>query len=424
VHSNSPYLRIKKCSAPCLVLSMLFPLLYYIYPQHLPLWRSITVLSAWAGSGLLVASILLMIREPHVAHWLGGLENMYRWHHRSGMLAYVLLLCHPLALAMSYFFQSPQLSWQYLSPMQASWPTLFGWLALMLLTFGLWSTFVVSLPYRRWRWMHLFLALGVLLGLLHIYAFQGHDLPLIVLTFLTLFALGWRWIASDLGMASTPYLVTQVTHPGNNLIEASLHPLATALNVRPGQFVLSAFGKGPHFHGCGEYHPFTVSAIEADGSLKLSIKSLGPCTQHLQQLEAGVQVRLQGPFGTFLEHAANAPQLWIAGGIGITPFIAALRTHPCAQPTTLLYLYRQGSTAAFLDELKMIDAADPQLELLTHATDSGLPDYSLLLDKVKQLSGRSISICGPQDMVDALLPHFLQRNIPAAAIHAEKYDFR
>lgn len=294
----------------------------------------------------------------------------------------------------------------------------------MLLMFGLWSTFVASLPYRKWRWMHLFLALGELLGLLHIYTFQGPALPLIVLLVLTLLALGWRWIASDLGIASTPYLVAQVTHPGNNLLEVRLHPLATALNVIPGQFVLSAFGIGPHFHGCGEYHPFTVSAIEAGGNLKLSIKSLGPCTQHLQQLEAGVLVRLQGPFGTFLEHTANAPQLWIAGGIGITPFIAALRAPPCTQPTTLLYLYRQGGTAAFLDELKMLDTADPQLELLTHASDSGLPDYSALLDKVQQLSGRSISICGPQAMVDALLPQFLKHNIPASSIHAEKYDFR
>ena len=70
----------------------------WAWPESLPLWRSAAIVSAWAGSGLLAASLLLMVREPHLAHLLGGLENMYRWHHRSGILAYVLLLCHPLAL--------------------------------------------------------------------------------------------------------------------------------------------------------------------------------------------------------------------------------------------------------------------------------------------------------------------------------------
>jgi predicted ferric reductase len=237
-------------------------------------------------------------------------------------------------------------------------------------------------------------------------------------------ALGWRLIASDLGVAASPYLVMQVEHQTSGLIEARLVPRATALSVSPGQFVLSAFGEGPHFHGCGEYHPFSVSGIEADGSLRLSIKALGPCSQRLQELEAGVMVRLLGPFGTFLEERASSPQLWIAGGIGITPFIAALRALPCTQPTTLLYLFNNEANAAFLDELYMLAAADPKFELLTHASDKGLPNFPALLDKVSQIATREVYICGPQPMVDSLMPHLLQRNIPEHDIHNEKYDFR
>lgn len=422
--ARSPTAWIPRLAAPFLLLAYLLPVVYWAFPENLPLWRSLAVIAAWSGSGLLVASLLLMIREPNVARLLGGLENMYLWHHRSGMLAYVLLLCHPLALAADSWSGSPQLAMQALAPSAASWPVWLGWIALLLMMFGLTSTFVVSLPYRRWSLMHMSLGLGVALGLAHVYAIVGDAYPVLLLIMLTALALGWRLIASDLGVAASPYLVTQVEHRSSDLIEARLVPSATALTVSPGQFVLSAFAEGPHYHGCGEYHPFSVSGIEKDGSLRLSIKALGPCSKRLQDLESGVLVRLQGPFGTFLEESASSPQLWVAGGIGITPFIAALRAHPCSQPTTLLYLYRNDAEAAFLGELGMLTNADPMFELLTSASDKGLPDFPTLLDKVSRIAERGVYICGPQPMVDTLLPLLLQRNIPQHAIHFEKFDFR
>ena len=53
--------------------------------------------------------------------------------------------------------------------------------------------------------------------------------------------------------------------------------------------------------------------------------------------------RVQGPFGVFLAERPSGPELWVAGGIGITPFIALLRVVSPAWPTTLLYLYRRES---------------------------------------------------------------------------------
>jgi len=415
---------LHRLAAPFLVLAVVLPLVYFTYPANRTMWHSISIVTAWAGCGLLVASILLMIREPQISHLFGGLENMYLWHHRSGMLAYVLLLCHPLALAASSLPESAQLAWQALSPLGASWQIRPGWIALILLMFGLTSTFIVSLPYRRWRWMHMFLGLGVALGLAHVYAVAGNVYPLMLLIILTVAALGWRLFASDLGAVASSYRVTQVTHPGSDIIEARLVPNATALTIAPGQFVLSSFGEGPHYHGCGEYHPFTVSGIEKDGSISISIKALGPCSQRLQELEPGVMVRLQGPFGTFLQNAASLPQLWVAGGIGITPFIAALRAQPRTLPTTLLYLFGNEKSAAFLDELRMLAKSDPNFELLTHASSKGLPNFPELLGKVSQLAAREVFICGPQPMAEALVPCLLQQKIPEHLMHIEMYDFR
>ena len=415
---------IRQWAAPFTALLITATVVWWAWPESLPLWRSIAIISAWAGSGLLAASLMLMVREPHVARLLGGLENMYRWHHRSGIVAYVLLLCHPLALTLDDWLEAPQLAWQMLAPWAHSWPVWLGWAALLLLMFGLTTTFVLRLSYRRWRHFHFSLGLAVLLALAHVYTLLGGIDMLLLLILVTSIALGWRVIASDLGVAAHPYRITKVSHPSSATIEIQLEPCANSLAVSPGQFVLAAFGNGPHFHGCGEYHPFTVSAIHANKSLNLSIKAFGPCTQRLQNLETDVLVYLQGPFGIFLGTQPSAPQLWVAGGIGITPFIAELRAHARHQPTTLIYLFRNHTDAAFLDELAALAKTDPAFELLTHASEQGLPNYPVLLEKISQLSAREINICGPKPMVDALLPHLRQRGISERAIHFEKFDFR
>lgn len=208
------------------------------------------------------------------------------------------------------------------------------------------------------------------------------------------------------------------------MIEATLVPSATALSVSPGQFVLVAFGDGARFRGCGEYHPFTVSGIADDGAIKLAIKALGPCSQRIQEIEPGVRVRVQGPFGTFLGETTAAPQLWVAGGVGITPFIAALRAHHRTQRTTLMYLFRQAADAAFLSELTTYANTGPQFIL--HAVETGKApvDFPTLLQQVDQLAQHEVYICGPAPMVNALLPQLRQRGVNPQAIHFERFDFR
>lgn len=415
---------LRRSAAPLAVLLMTVAIVWWAWPEDLPLWRSIAIITAWAGSALLATSLLLMVREPHLARLLGGLENMYRWHHRSGVTAYVLLLCHPLALATDGWLEAPAVAWQTLAPWAQAWPVWLGWGALLLLMLGLTFTFILKLSYRLWRHLHFTLGLAVLLGLAHVYALLGGSDLMLLLAAIIATALLWRLLVSDLGIAAQPYRITRVKHLSGGSIEILLVPLASSLQVAPGQFVLTAFGDGPNFRGCGEYHPFTVSAIHDDHSLRLGIKAFGPCTQNLQHLEADVLVHLQGPFGVFLAEQSAAPQLWIAGGIGITPFIAELRAHPRTQATTLLYLFRNQADAIFLDELTTMARTDPRFKLVTHSSAQGLPDFTRMLEAIDQLAASECYICGPKPMVDTLLPHLQQRGIPASAIHFEKFDFR
>ena len=134
-------------------------------------------------------------------------------------------------------------------------------------------------------------------------------------------------------------------------------------------------------------------------------------------------VRLQGPFGRFLAERHATSQLWIAGGIGITPFLATLRRERLAHPTTLIYLYRSAQDAAYLEELGALAAADPLLTLTTSIAD-GLPDIDSLLGNVAELAKREVQLCGPAPLVNAAREALARHGVPASSIHFERFDFR
>jgi predicted ferric reductase len=396
---------------------------YWAYPDELSSWRAVGIVLGWAGSGLLLASLLLMLREVRLASWLGGIERMTWWHHWTGLAGYLVLLLHPLALAAAAWSESPPLAWQLLSPFAQNWPVWVGWAALLLLMGGLCTTFASRLRYTLWRWLHGLLGLGTLAGFGHV-LLLGIDAGAVFAILAALLMLVWRLIRVDAGAAAKPYVVRSVRRVAEAMVEIALTPLVRGMPAEAGQFVLVAFFRGAHYRGCGEYHPFTISAIDSDQQFRIGVKALGDCTRRMQGLEPGVEARVQGPYGNFLLERPPKPQLWIAGGIGITPFLACLRSAPVEQATRLLYLYRGDADAAFRDELEALAATNDGLSLETHATGAAAPDLAAILPDAHELTGHECYLCGPPGLLDAAGRLLQSRGVPSSQIHSERFDFR
>lgn len=394
----------------------------WAFPQDLPLWRGMAIVTGWIGCGLLLCSLLLMIREPWLASLLGGLEAMYRWHHRLGVAAYLFFLLHPLALVADAWGPSASVAWSAVAPWHQDWPVWLGWAALLCMMGGLAASFSARQAYATWRKLHHLLTLSVVLAAAHL-VLLGLELQLVLAPLSILLLLLWRLVRADFGWAAQPYVVHEVMRQTPDMVEVTLRPLAHAIAARPGQFVVVAFFNGPDFAGCGEYHPFTLSSIHPGGQLALAIKALGDCTRHVQSVQVGTAVRVQGPFGEFLTRPVAGPSVWLAGGIGITPFLARLRSGPQTQPVWLVYLYRTTADAAYVEELQALCARQPQLHMTTVVGD-GVPDWQALLLTHADLEHPNCFLCGPVGMVNAAVAALRQRGVPLQNIHFERFDFR
>lgn len=418
----SARVRFQTLWIPLIAWAVVGALVWWAYPPSFPPLRAAGIVTGWVGSGLLLVSLLLMVREPQLARWLGGLEPMYRWHHLLGVWAYVLLLVHPLALAASDLGESPAVAWATLAPWLQGWPVWLGWASLLCMMGGLAIALWPRWPYAAWRKLHHLLSLSVLLGAAHL-VWLGIDGPLLATPVLIIAFLLWRVVRADHGFGAQPYTVQRAEQLSPTTVEVTLQPLARGLRAEPGQFVLAAFFAGLQYRGCGEYHPYTVSATAPNGNMALGIKALGDCTRQLQSIQAGVEARLQGPFGHFLSNQVG-PSLWVAGGIGITPFIAVLRSGPLAHSVRLIYLHREGANAPYAQELNELALQQPQLQLQIEDTDNAPPDLPRLLPQASELRGLHCYLCGPSPMIDAATQMLQTRGVASAHIHFERFDFR
>lgn len=94
--------------------------------------------------------------------------------------------------------------------------------------------------------------------------------------------------------------------------------------------------------------------------------------QTINSLEVDSSVQIEGPFGSLTLHNNRArPAVFVAGGIGVTPFMSMLRQaahDQLLQNLVLLYLNRRPEDAAFLEELQQLEIQNSRFRLVATMT--------------------------------------------------------
>ncbi len=107
----------------------------------------------------------------------------------------------------------------------------------------------------------------------------------------------------------------------------------------------SSFSDGPS----REQHPFTISS-GSHSDLRFSIKASGDFTKALLAgVPVGSAARIEGPYGAFDYRRGRPHQLWLAGGIGITPFLSMAEDLDAETDVLLVWSVRDEREAIYLE---------------------------------------------------------------------------
>ena len=381
------------------------------------------------GVVLFAINLLLSARLRFFEARMNGLNNVYTQHSLIGQIAFILLLFHPLLLISKYATSVREAaSFLWLSN---DWSINWGILALGCMIALIVLTLYLRPRYDIWKWTHKFLGGAFFLAALHIWLIPSDTsryLPLkaYVLAFvaLGLIAFVYRSVLGRFLIQKHRYRVTRVMHLNNEVTELQMEPENERLVYGPGQFVFLNFID----HTIGfESHPFSLTSSPNDKHISVSIKDLGDYTSKIHELAPGILAEVEGPFGRFsYEHLGRAAQTWIAGGIGITPFISMVRslTPESGYTVDLFYCVKNKEEAVYLDMLTAAAAAlNNVLRIIPFFSDE---QGRITADLIQKASGnvieKDILICAPPPMIHALKDQFASIGANREHIYSEEFS--
>jgi len=395
-------------------------------------------LSGLWSVGLMTLCMVLALRQPWMERPFGGLDQVYRLHKWAGMAAGVMAMVHWGAKESGAWIRNgwgtagrperiDMASWA--EPLRSTAKDVGEIAFYMLLALLVLTLCQQLLSYRKWRWTHRVMPLIYLALVFHSMVLMPAPIwaqPVGVIQAL-FFAAGS--IAAVMALsgrigASRSYRarVERVNKLAGPVDQSPLELLCTMPRSwpghAPGQFVFVTV------EGLEGAHPFTIASApgvpappgpdRGGEQLRFLIKPLGDFTAGLPtRLRPGMDLRIEGPYGCFDGEGSPArQQVWVAAGVGITPFLAMLksRQHPLAdapalmqEPVHMHYCTRDAATDAVLPQVRMLCAgALPPVQLTVHDASSG--ERFEPREHLGRFAARPIDIwlCGPAGLGKAL----------------------
>lgn len=179
-------------------------------------------------------------------------------------------------------------------------------------------------------------------------------------------------------------------------------------------------------------HPYTIASAwnPAAPRIRFVVKELGDHTQRLRQtLKVGQEVKIEGPYGCFTFDDSCPRQIWVGGGIGITPFIARMQHLAASRPDQRQEIDLFHTTADYDAEAiarlsQDAEAAGIRLHVLVDGRDGRLNG-----DRIRQLvpgwREASIWFCGPAGFGQALRQDFADHGLAVKRrFHQELFAMR
>jgi ferredoxin-NADP reductase len=147
----------------------------------------------------------------------------------------------------------------------------------------------------------------------------------------------------------------------------------------------------------------------------------------LRALPIGAPARVDGPFGSLTLHRnPSRAAVFIAGGIGITPFMSIVRNavkEGLRHPLALVYSNRRARDAAYLDELQEIARSHGGLRLVTTMTEDGggLVDAAMIRRAAEGLPTPIFYVAGPPAMVEAMKATLDKAGVEDTDVRSEEF---
>jgi predicted ferric reductase len=189
-----------------------------------------------------------------------------------------------------------------------------------------------------------------------------------------------------------------------------------------GQYAFVTFDKkeGPH--------PFSItSSWDDNGEIGFNIKQIGDYVNTLpHSLAIGDNAVVEGPYGNFNLDSGKQQHIWIAGGIGIAPFLSQLDNLIDQQQQTDITLFYTTNMPdeAFIQQLhERCERAGVTLHII-NTNQRGVLTAAEIATAINHYPTTDVWFCGPAKFGHVLKSYFVKAGLSQHDFHQEAFDMR
>ena len=419
------------------VLVPVFLMLVPPAPSGRGFWLEFSVALGFVGLTQIAVQFVLIARFKRVTAPY-GIDVILQYHRQIALVAMAAILAHPVIIAID----NPS-RLKLFNPFGGNWASRCAWLSVLSLAAIVVTSIFrerLRLSYEWWRLSHL------LLGVAAIVFAQLH------VSMAGLYTNVWwkqaLWIGTAAAMVGLviylrvlkpswqrgySWRVAEVRPERGDTHTLVLEPVGhEGIRFLPGQFAWIKLAESPFTL---EEHPFSFSSsAEQTGRIEFGIKALGDFSSRVGKIPVGTPAYLDGPHGAFsIDRYPAVGYVFIAGGVGITPFMSFLRTmaeRRDPRPVLLIYADTALHDVAYHEQIEDLKGR-LDLEVVYVLRDppddwqgeTGFVTGDVLERRVPdERFTRRFFVCGPPAMMDAVTVALSEHGVPTSHVQTEQFS--
>lgn len=365
-------------------------------------------------------------RHKLLDHLFDGLDKSYIYHKFLSISALTLVIIHNITIEIGKGIERAQGIRIPRDP-YAMYGSFSLYLFVILIVIAILAK---KLNYERWKMIHKFMVIPYAFGIYHYYGSATY-----AVFSMEPFSI-WLNIVNLIGGLSVIYSiflyekisfkykfkVKKSENVATGTLEITGSSIGEDMEFKPGQF---AFLKVLDNENKFVSHPFTISEAPKRGEIQFTIKTLGDHTKALfDNIKVGDEFAVSGPHGKFDYKTGVRNQIWIAGGIGVTPFRSFSQASiPKDFSIDFFYAYNNAEEGAYVDELESLSRDNFRVHLF-NSKEKGFLSVEEICKHVKTNESIDVYFCGPKPMRDNLEKQFENSNLNVIDFHYEHFQFK
>jgi ferredoxin-NADP reductase len=211
----------------------------------------------------------------------------------------------------------------------------------------------------------------------------------------------------------------------------------TGFDFKPGQAMEVKLNNPPETDAEGNTRAFSIASAPYESDIMFATRMRDSAMKRsLREIALGTELEIDGPWGDLKLHTrASRPAVFIAGGIGITPFrsmVLDAAKNKSAQKIWLFFSNRRPEEAPFLEDLMQAEKENANFKMIATMTEMekssrpwhgkrGFVSEEMLAESIKDMSEPIFYLAGPGGMVNAMHKLLLSAGVNEDDIRAEEF---